>query len=213
MPRETTLWLIRHPEPEASAIGRCYGSLDLSLSGAGIRQAHAVAAFLSRVPLTAIYTSPLLRCAQAAEIIASGKIPLSLVNSQTELHFGDFEGRTYDEIAALYPALYREWMESPTEVQFPRGESFSQMQSRVLQSRDELLRSHSGETIALVTHGGNIRILICDALGIPAPNLFRIGLAYAGLSCVRYVDSVPIVDHVNIDAQKFTGTSGTNADS
>ncbi len=54
-----------------------------------------------------------------------------LVPHLKEIDFGDFEGLTYDEIAGRYPDLYRQWMESPTEVQFPNGECFDDMRIRV----------------------------------------------------------------------------------
>ena len=67
---ETVLWLLRHPQPEAAAEGRCYGSRDWKLSETGVRQAHAVAASLAAQPLAAIYTSPRQRCREAARILA-----------------------------------------------------------------------------------------------------------------------------------------------
>jgi broad specificity phosphatase PhoE len=69
----TTLWLIRHPEPESDAHGRCYGSLDWNLSERGLLQARAIASRLQSEPLTAIYTSPRRRCTQAAELLAAGR--------------------------------------------------------------------------------------------------------------------------------------------
>lgn len=198
IPSETTFWLIRHPEPEASASGRCYGSLDMKLSEAGIRQAHEVAEALQAEPLAAIYASPRQRCVEAAEILAGATgCPLRTVDALRELDFGAFEGRTYDEIAALYPEVYRQWMESPTEVQFPGGEGFSQMRSRVLAAAADLLGRHNGQTVALVTHGGAIRILLAEALCMPAANLFRLGQRYAAINRIRYQENIPIVDLMN----------------
>src|SRR5579863_3563976 len=127
---ETVLWLLRHPEPEASARGRCYGSLDVALSPEGIRQARSVADRLAQEIFTAIYTSPRQRCTQAAQILAAGRTcPVETMPALRELDFGEFEGRTYDEIAATYPGLYQRWMERPTETQFPGGESFLDMRN------------------------------------------------------------------------------------
>lgn len=202
------LWLVRHPEPEPSATGRCYGSLDIDLSEAGIRQAHAAAAFFMDVPLAAIYSSPRRRCTRAAAIIAAcGQF--SIVDALRELDFGEFEGRTYDEIAALHPDVYRRWMESPTDVCFPGGESFSQMRTRVIRLREELLTRHAGESIALITHGGNIRILLADALGVPPRNIFRISQAYSAISHIRYVEGAPLVEYVNIQPESFSATATT----
>jgi alpha-ribazole phosphatase/probable phosphoglycerate mutase len=194
----TALWLIRHPEPEASAEGRCYGSLDWSLSETGLRQAHAIADALAPEPLAAIYTSPRRRCVQAAEIVARGRsCPLEPSEAFRELDFGEFEGRRYDEIAALYPELYRQWMEKPTEVQFPGGEDFAAMRRRVLDAAAGLRARHAGETVAVVTHGGVNRIILAEALGLDAAHIFRIGQRHAALNLIRYFGDTAVVELVN----------------
>lgn len=201
---ETILWLLRHPEPEAAAVGRCYGSLDVKLSEAGIRQAHALARALAGVPLAAIFTSPRQRCSAAAEILAAGRsCVFTTIPSLREMDFGEFEGRSYEEIAGLHPELYRQWMEHPTEVQFPGGEAFSQMSARVISAVNDLLRRHAGKSMALVTHGGVIRILLCETMGIPPANLFRLGQRYAAVNRIRYLQNCSIVDLVNAPATGY----------
>jgi alpha-ribazole phosphatase len=193
-----SLWLIRHPEPEAAAEGRCYGSKDWQLSEAGLRQAHAIAAQLAAEPLAAIYTSPRRRCMQAAELLSAGRAcPVETLDALRELDFGDFEGRRYEEIEARYPALYREWMERPTEVRFPGGENFHDMRARVLAAAADLRSRHSEEAIALVTHGGVNRILLAEALGMKPEHIFRIGQQYGAVNLIRYFGDTPLVDLVN----------------
>jgi alpha-ribazole phosphatase/probable phosphoglycerate mutase len=114
-----------------------------------------------------------------------------------EIDFGDFEGLAYDDIAARYPELYRQWMEAPTEVRFPNGESFCEMQSRVLRAFDAIEREWRGETVAMVSHGGVNRILIAWALQIPDRYLFRIAQDYAGVNLLEVADGIPIVKLVN----------------
>jgi len=195
---ETVMWLLRHPEPEESASGLCYGSLDLALSAAGIRQAHVMARALDAEPFAAVYTSPRQRCRQAAEILAAGHgCAVDVVDALRELDFGAFEGRTYDEIAQRYPELYRQWMERPTETRFPGGETFTGMRSRVLAASQELQARHCGESMAVVTHGGVIRILLADALGMEPAKIFRIGQRYGAINRVRYFGELPLVDLVN----------------
>jgi alpha-ribazole phosphatase len=195
------LWLLRHPEPEESARGRCYGSLDVGLSARGIAQAHAVAAALAVERIEAIYSSPRRRCREAAGILAKEHgIPVETVEPLREIDFGDFEGRSYDEIAARYPELYRQWMEHPTELQFPGGESFRDMRARVLAAAGNLRARHAGQTVALVTHGGVIRVLLADALGVAPERLFRIAQRHAGISLIRWVEEIPMVEMVNSEA-------------
>jgi alpha-ribazole phosphatase len=195
---DTLLWLIRHPEPAASAKGRCYGSLDIGLSPNGAGQAHSIAAALAGEPFSAIYTSPRRRCTETARVLSGAcPCPVRDVEALREMDFGSFEGRSYDEIAALYPDLYRQWMVHPTETQFPGGENFRQMFTRVLEATRRLVERHHGESIAVVTHGGAIRIILADMLGIPSRNTFRIGQRHGALNLIRYIEDVPIVELMN----------------
>src|SRR5262249_24670154 len=109
----------------------------------------------------------------------------------------DFEGKPYDEIAQTHPEIYRQWMEHPTETQFPNGESFRQMQERVLRAACELYRCHRGNTIAIVSHGGVNRILLAEALGIPATNIFRISQRYAAINLIALIEEYPSVELMN----------------
>jgi alpha-ribazole phosphatase/probable phosphoglycerate mutase len=198
--RETVLWLLRHPEPEASARGRCYGSLDVALSPDGIRQARSVAHGLAQKTFAAIYTSPRQRCTQAAHILAAGRTcPVETIAALRELDFGEFEGHTYDEIAAMYPDLYQQWMKHPTETRFPGGESFPEMRARVIAVTRDLRSRHAGQSIALVTHGGVIRIILADALGMEAAKIFSIGQRYSAINAVRYFGETPIIELVNAE--------------
>jgi alpha-ribazole phosphatase len=202
---ETVLWLLRHPEPDAAVQGRCYGSLDVALSPGGIRQAQLVADSLVKQPFAAIYTSPRQRCSRAAEILAAGRTSrVETVAALRELDFGEWEGRRYDEIAAMYPELYQQWMERPTETQCPGGERFCDMRARVIPATRELRARHEGESIALMTHAGVIRIILANALGMPPANIFRIGQRYAAINVVRYFDESPVVTLVNADSTSFS---------
>jgi alpha-ribazole phosphatase len=196
--QETVLWLLRHPEPEGAAAGRCYGSLDFKLSDVGIRHAECIASALAGEPVAAIYTSPRQRCQQAAQILAASRsCPVEILDALRELDFGEFEGRSYEEVAQRHPGLYRQWMEHPTDIRFPGGESFAEMSGRVIQAAKELRARHAGHTIVLVTHGGVNRILLADALGIQPANVFRLGQRYGAINRIRYFGEIPHVELVN----------------
>ncbi len=195
----TRVWLIRHGEPTAEIQGRCYGALDVSLSPNGEKQMERVGQHLAIESLTAIYTSPRRRASESARIVASFHACGYEENvGLRELNFGDFEGMTYDEIAAQYPELYRRWMDAPTEVQFPNGECFTEMRVRVLQAFETILRLQEGKTIAIVSHGGAIRILIAWALQIPDRYLFRIAQDHAARNLLIWIDGVPTLHSMNV---------------
>ena len=195
---ETVLWLVRHPEPEEAVRGICYGSLDIALSQCGIEQAQSIARRLSSHHLDAIYTSPRQRCVETARYIAAGRsCAVEPVDALRELNFGDFEGRSYNELAECYPSLYGEWMEHPTEVHFPGGENFRTMADRVIDVTRELLARHPNQQIAFVTHGGAIRVILADVLGMQPDSIFRIGQSYGALNRIRYTGNTAIVELMN----------------
>lgn len=196
--RDTVLWLIRHPEPEESSRDVCYGSLDVPLSVAGMKQAGAIAEILASQRLDAIFSSPSQRCMDTANKIAAGRsCAVQPIDALRELNFGAFEGRSYDEIAALYPKEYLNWMERPTETQFPSGENFSQVSERVIGITLTLLAQYGGSSIAFITHGGPIRIILADVLGLPMRNIFRIGQSHGAINRIRYSEGTAVVELLN----------------
>ena len=184
---------MRHGEPEARGI--CYGSLDVPLSEQGREQMRRSAVHLKDESLPAIYTSPLSRARDSAELIGGASI--YVVPAFSEMNFGAFEGLSFSEIEERYPELYSHWMAAPTEVRFPGGESFPEMKSRVLAAFDEIRARHDGETIAIVSHAGVNRILIAWALGIADAHVFRIGQDYACLNQITIIDGFPILNLLN----------------
>ncbi|MSO23449.1 MAG: alpha-ribazole phosphatase [Acidobacteria bacterium] len=197
-PAISRMWLVRHGETESEARGRCYGRLDLALSLKGRRQAELVAQRLSKESLAAIYASPRRRAREsAAPIGAVHDLPVEVLEELCEINFGDFEGLTYEEIQRRYPERYRHWMEHPTEIQFPNGESFTEMRNRVVNTAATLRECHLGESIAIVSHGGVNRILLAEALGVAPANIFRIAQRYAALNLISYSENMPLVELVN----------------
>jgi alpha-ribazole phosphatase/probable phosphoglycerate mutase len=198
MKANTRVWLIRHGEPCSESRGRCYGQLDIELSLEGRRQLQAVAGKLSEEPICVIYSSPRRRALESASILAE-RLHCSVKTEEQfrEIDFGDFEGKLYDDIAQEYPEIYRQWMEHPTETQFPNGESFVQMQTRVVDAAYKLYARHHGETIAIVSHGGVNRILLATALGVSDANIFRIAQRYAARNLVTLIGDYPLVELMN----------------
>jgi broad specificity phosphatase PhoE len=179
-----------------------------------------VAEWLKDEPIAAIYSSPRARAVESAGILAEqmstqhAQVPLPdargserqevstrhasvCVPQLSEIDFGDFEGLPYDEIAVRYPELYRQWMETPTEVRFPNGESFREMRIRVLNAFDAIEREWKDQTVAIVSHGGVNRILIAWALQIPDKCLFRLAQDYAAANLLAVEDGTPSVKLIN----------------
>jgi alpha-ribazole phosphatase len=196
----TRVILVRHAEPEASVLGRCYGRRDVELSEEGRRHAGALGTALAGFGVRALYSSPLRRAEDTARLIGARldlepRVHVGL----SEIDFGELEGRTYDEIAASETALYRLWMERPTAVRFPGGESYAELRARVSDVLAEIRREHGDAVVAVVAHGGVIRVLLALALGLRDDEVFAIPQDYGGVSVVDWSGETALVRAVNAD--------------
>jgi broad specificity phosphatase PhoE len=149
----SSLFLIRHGETDWNVAGRYQGQLDPPLNRRGLEQAAELASKLAAHALDLLYSSPLQRAAQTARIIASRlEIPLYLDARLMEIHQGAWQGRLRAEIERHYPDLFRRWEAEPWEASPPGGERLDQVQERVYQFVDEILRSYAGKRIGIVSH-------------------------------------------------------------
>lgn len=194
----TRLLLVRHAETDTALRGRCYGRLDVALSAEGRRQAGALAAALADAPLAAVYSSPLARALDTAGPIAAGHGLEPVADDRLrEIDFGDLEGLAYDDIRAARPDVFQAWMQTPTSVRFPGGESFGDLRERVLAVVRAVRERHPGEAVAVVAHGGVVRVVLADALGLADGAVFRLDQAYGGVSVVDWLPGAPVVRVVN----------------
>ncbi len=190
--------LVRHGETDASMKGRCYGKLDVPLSTEGVSQVKKTAQLIAPLQPTFIVSSPRIRALDSAEIIAH-RCQLSVsVNEQfAELDFGDLEGERYEDVEAEHPKFFAQWMSNPTQVTFPNGESYQSMAERVVMGYDALLQNNRDAKCVLVAHGGVIRIILAHVLELDAGNVFRLDQSYAGISCIDYYESTPVLRVMN----------------
>jgi alpha-ribazole phosphatase/probable phosphoglycerate mutase len=194
MSAPTRLVLVRHAQPSDEVRGRCYGSLDVGLSPAGARQARTLARTLAPAALAALYSSPSIRALRtAAPLAAACGLEAVVLEDAREIDFGAFEGRPWDEIARSHPRVFERWMTAPTRVRFPGGESHALLRRRALGAMAQLVARHAGETAALVSHGGVLRVMLAACLRMPATAAFRLDLAYASISVIDWIDATPIV--------------------
>jgi alpha-ribazole phosphatase/probable phosphoglycerate mutase len=145
-----------------------------------------------------VYSSPLSRALQTARPIAAtfGLEPVEHAGLQ-ELDFGDLEGCPYDRIEADHPDLFRRWLDRPAGVRFPGGESLAEVADRALAAIGEIRDRHEGEEVAVVAHGGVLRVVLGDALGLADAALFRLDQAFGGVSVVDWAGGVPLVRALN----------------
>ncbi len=185
----TTVDLLRHGECEGGDIYR--GRIDVALTERGWQQMQASVDGLG-VDTTwqRIVSSPLRRCGAFAESVARQRqIPLEQHTAWQELDFGDWDGRSMDDVWQSDPSAVQAFYDNPASAAPPGGESLQQLQDRLIPAWHSLLQSYSGQQLLLVLHGGSIRILLAWLLQMPLAAVLRLEVPYAGLSRVRVVST------------------------
>ncbi|MGH3486374.1 MAG: bifunctional RNase H/acid phosphatase, partial [Actinopolymorphaceae bacterium] len=184
----TTLILIRHGETPRSLAKRFSGSggEDVSLTERGRRQAESVGTALADRGVDALVTSPLRRTRETAAVLSARLgVQVEVEDGMAETAFGDWDGLTFAEVRARWPAELDAWLAS-TAVAPPGGESFDAVADRVKAALDRLLSSYSGQTVGVVTHVTPIKLLVCLALDVPLRAVFRMELSPGSRSEVRW---------------------------
>jgi len=147
---------------------RYLGSLDEPLSPGGVEQAERLAAALGPLPLAAVYASPLRRAAETGRRIAAARrLDLRLEARLREQCFGAWEGLTRSEVLEQGEREELLRWEADLGLPPPRGESLDVVQARMIALVEDLRQEHSGTWVALVSHVGPIKALLCAALGAP----------------------------------------------
>ena len=192
------LILLRHGETVWNRERRYQGWQDVALSAEGRRQAEAAARTLLAEAPAAVYTSPLGRARETAEIIAAPRrLPVTADEAFKEMSFGEWEGLTVDEVSDRFPELRRAWRAEPHTVQFPRGESLSSTAARVGAGIDRLREGYEGQTVVLVSHGIVTRLIVLDALGLGPDRLWTLYADPAGITEIEYGSRSTTVHRMN----------------
>jgi broad specificity phosphatase PhoE len=154
------LILIRHGETLWNKEKRVQGRSDIELSVAGIEQARMLALSLKNEAIAAIYTSPLKRARQTAEIINSfhGRT-IETHSALMEMDMGDFEGLSFRELMGRENEFLKQWIADPASVRMPGGETLAELQDRSWESIRKILER--GENALVVSHNFTIAAVLC----------------------------------------------------
>ena len=184
----TRLLLIRHGEASGNRELRYLGATDAPLTAAGEEQARRLAKALAKAPMRALYTSPLLRARATAEALAEAHVSLPppvVEEGLREQHYGVWEGLTFMEARARTPQAHADWERGAADAP-PEGESLTLLRARSIACASALAERHTGEVIALVSHVGPIKALVCATLGLPTHAARRMWLNPASVCIVDW---------------------------
>ncbi len=193
------LYLVRHGETEGAEAKRYKGSIDVPLSENGINHMQALAVHLrTTVFIKAVYSSDLIRSKKSAEILSEpfGLLPV-VVEDLREWNFGNWEGMSFSEVEEKYPVEFKAWAGDPSKHGPVGGESTIEVQERVVKAVDRIFSEHLDEDIVIVAHGGVNRLLLCEFLGIPLENIFRIEQDFGALNIIEFNEGYPSAKLLN----------------
>ncbi len=206
----TRIVAVRHGETDWNVDTRIQGQLDIPLNDTGRWQAGRMAQALAHEPIRTIYASDLLRARETALALADAMdLPVLDAPGLREREFGVFEGKTFAEIAALWPEHSLRWRRRDPEFAPEGGESLLQFRQRVTRTAQDLAERHAGELIALVSHGGVMDVLYRAATrqDLQAPRTWALGNAAInrllwtpqGFSLIGWSDTNHLMDDESLD--------------
>lgn len=178
--------LIRHGETEWNKTGRPQGQLDIPLNIFGVQQAHTCAKHLSNFDIHSIYSSPLSRAYQTAQIIASKKsLVVNTDDSLKEIDLGSWQGMKWSEIRAKYSGLLNEFEKAGDLSYIYGGESFQDVQKRAMKFISKFEKD-SDKTVMIVTHGGLIKTIVCSILGLELSKRKNFDIHNLSITTLKY---------------------------
>jgi probable phosphoglycerate mutase len=196
----TRLLVVRHGHVEGMSPERFRGRRDIDLSDLGARQAQATAqGIAARWQPVAIYTSPLRRCLQTAAAIgaACGGLRSTVIDDLNDLHYGQWEWHTHEEVRALWPELFECWFAAPQLVRFPRGESFQDLLARMANVLRSVRERHADDTVVVVGHSSGNRALLLQALDQPLSAYWRLAQDPCSVSEIELLPRAATVQRFN----------------
>jgi len=190
------LFLIRHGQTEQNGEPRYFGVTDLPLSTEGCRQAQLIADSLCDEQINALFTSPLCRSLETAGIIAEDhKLEARIVRGLSEIDFGQWEGLSFDEIRSRNPEQVSRWLNDPWNFAFPAGQSVQHFRSHVIEVIEQIL--DVAGNVAVVAHGGSLRVIICHLCGWPINSFHSFSLDTASITVLEHFGDTTIVKTLN----------------
>ncbi len=208
------LYFLRHGETTSSQTGSYCGRLDIDLTPSGIQMAEDFAKTYQNVPWKAVYSSPLKRAiATARPLCDLLNIPMELRHGLKEIYYGEWEGKTPEEVNQNFHDEYVRWLADPGWNSPSGGEKAIDIARRTSEVLEEIEKTHETGNVLVVSHKATTRIMLCSLLGIDVGRYRdRIAMTVAALSIVEMAENGPLVhvmgdrSHIRTELRQRYGT-------
>lgn len=183
----TLFYLVRHGETDWNREEVFRGRFDVPLNDRGRQEAQAAAQRLAAAGLAAVYTSPLARARETAEIVArAASVEAYVEEAFVDMDFGDWQGLPLTEVEKRYPELYETWRATPAEARIPGAESLTAVGKRAVAAVTVLAGRFPEEVLCIVTHRVVSKLVMAWALGLDEGAFWRIRQDTACVNAFAY---------------------------
>lgn len=189
------IYFLRHGETASSQTGSYCGVLDLDLTPEGYQMAEDFAQAYQDLPWKAVYCSPLKRAIATTQPLCDRLgLNLKLRDGLREIGYGEWEGKTPEEVNQQFHDDYIRWLTDPGWNAPNGGEKGVDIARRSSEVLEEIHKTYSDANVLVVSHKATIRIMLCSLLGIDVGRFRdRIGMPVASVSIIEMTHNGPLV--------------------
>jgi broad specificity phosphatase PhoE len=196
--RMTRVYLVRHGTTDWNKEEIFRGRVDCKLNETGQAEARALAGYFKDIPVEVIYSSPLSRATETAQVIAAAKGLRVLPDPAfMDMDFGAWQGLPLKEVKEKYSDLYRVWRERPQAIIFPGGENLAQVRARAREGLTRVVQDNPEKTVLIISHRVVTKVLICAVLGLDDSHFWQIQQDTTAVNCFQHNRSIFITSLIN----------------
>jgi alpha-ribazole phosphatase len=192
------LTIVRHGETEGNRQLLYQGWTDTHLSEKGIQQAEKLALRLKDGTFDRIYSSPLIRSLKTAAIINKYHgLEIKKVDNIKEIHFGEWENMSRQQLEELYPDYLKEWRRDWRKFAAPGGESLEVAYRRINSWLNRIIGENSSGRFIIVSHAGAIRTMVSHLVGRGVESHWNYVIDNCSITVVKIYDGFPVMTLLN----------------
>ncbi len=184
---ETQIILVRHGETEWNTKGIFRGRRDIHLNETGRNQARKLAEELTNYNITRVYSSPLSRARETAEIIgARTGTEVTPKEAFNNIELGNWQGKPKEDIKRDYPELWHQWVYEPDALQIPDGETLVNIVNRIKPAIKQIIRDDAGRDVVIVSHRSILKLTMGCLLGLEKNYFWKFHVDNCSYSIFKY---------------------------
>ena len=169
------------------------------LTEEGVDQSEKAAKFLEEMNISTIYSSPIERAKNTAEIVGKhNSIDVRIDDRLIELDMGKFTGKPYDEIFSSHGNVFMKFYRGELEIAHNGVETFEEVKKRILDMVDHVIDNHPDENVVLVTHMDPIKAMLSTVVSFSPENLYELIIPNASLNIFREYERKFSISGINV---------------